>query len=877
LISTTISGMRAVIRRFRWLSGRRQLERDMDDEMRLHLELEAADLMRSGLAADEAWRRARVAFGGIERFKDEGRDARGVRWLDDLTSDARYGARQLRRSLGFASAALVTLALGIGAGTAMYSMTRAIFLTPFPFDRPESLVFLEQCGLGCRRMAVGNFLTIRRETRTLADVAASVQWGPTIRGRETTDVAAGTRVSVEYFRVIGARATLGRTFAPDDTLPGRPPVAVLADGAWRARFGADSAVIGAPIVLDGVAHTIVGIVPDGLTPERTEVFGLIPIDATAAADRFWTDYTVFARLRPGTTLADVNAELATLTARLDADSTGTKRRQRFTARALVEWNTIAWKPIVAFMTAVGFVLIIACINLAGLLLARLTAREREIAVRAAMGAGAGRLVRQLLTETLLLSGVGGLLGVATAWAIVGIARVAVPADTNSGLPGWSRLATDWHSLVLALALGALTGAVIGLGPAYRFSRPDLVEALKEGMRATGGRASRLRRALVVAEVAFSIVLLSAAGLLARSTVKRAHANLGFQSDHVLTMRLRHPPERDSTRRRPADFYDRLVREVDGVPGVERAATVSFVPLTGFTSFGFDIEGRPWPEGTSRPSGRMQAATAGYFETLRIPIRRGRSFTDADDANATPVAIINETVARRFFTERGDDPLGAALILQNRRFQVVGVAGDVFHSGTNDGPWNEIYYVQQQWPRRDLSLVVRTKADPASVADAVTRVVRRYDADIGVSRVATLEALLSERLAQNTVMAVLMGVFAGIALLISAMGLYGVISYSVSQRTREFGIRLTLGADRRRLLGLVMRDGVRLAALGSAVGLAAALGVMRLMRFLLYGIDASDPLTLAGVVLTLTAIALAASYIPARRATKVDPMSSLRAE
>ena len=850
----------------------------MDDEMRLHVELEAADLARSGVPEGEAWRRARLAFGGVERFKDESRDVRGLRWLDDLTSDARYGARQLRRSPGFTIAALLTLSLGIGATTAMYSMVRALFKQPFPFERLESLVFLEQCGMNCRRMAIGNVLTIRAETRTLSDIGASVGWAPTYRGRETTDVADGTRVTVDYFRTIGARAALGRTFVPDDTVPGRPPVVVLGEAAWRSRFGADSTIVGGPVVLDGVTYTIVGVVPDRVTiPERTEVFGLIPVDAKTLADRYWTDYTVFARLRPGKTTGDVNAELSVMTARLAAESPEAMRRQRFTARPLVDYNRVVLEPVVTFVTAVGFVLIIACINLAGLLLARLTARERELAVRAAMGAGSGRLARQLLTETLILSALGGLAGVAMSWAIVGAARASVPADMNTGLPGWTSLATDLHSLAAALALGAATGALIGLGPAFRFSRPDLVASLKEGVRAAGGRASRLRRALVVAEVAFSLVLLSAAGLLARSTVNRSHANLGFRTDRVLTMRLRHPPEPDSTRRRPVDFYDRLARDVSRVPGVERAAMVSFVPLTGFTSFGFDIDGRPLPEGTSRPSGRMQAATPGYFETLDIPIRRGRSFTDTDDANATPVAIVNETLAHRFFTDRGEDPLGRTVILQNRRFQIVGVAGDVFHSGTFDGAWNEIYYPQQQWPRRDLSLVMRTRGDPVSVTDAVTRVIRKFDADLGVNRIATLDALLVDKLAQGRIETAFMAVFAAIALLISAMGLYGVISYSVSQRTREFGIRLALGAGQRQLLGLVLRDGVRLAAAGSVLGLAASLGVTRLMRFLLYGIDAADPGTLVGVVLVLAAIALGASFFPARRAAMVDPMTSLRAE
>jgi putative ABC transport system permease protein len=381
---------------------------------------------------------------------------------------------------------------------------------------------------------------------------------------------------------------------------------------------------------------------------------------------------------------------------------------------------------------------------------------------------------------------------------------------------------------------------------------------------------------VVAEVAFSLVLLSAAALLTRSMFNAYRANLGFRTDHVLTMRLRHPPEPDSLHRRPADFYDRLVAEVRRLPGVERAATVSFVPLSGYTSFGFEIAGRPLPDG-QRPSGRMQAATPGYFELLAIPLRRGRTFTERDVAGALPVAVVNETLAKRSFTDKGEDALGSVVVLQGKRFQIVGVVGDVYHSGITDRPWNEIYYPQQQWPRRDLSLVVRTSGEPAALAPAITRVVRDYDPDIGVNRVLPLETLLEERLSENRVTALLMTVFAGIALLISAMGLYGVISYSVSQRTREFGIRLALGAGRRELLRLVLGDGVKLAMIGSVLGIAGALALTRLMRFMLYGVGPGDPLTMVAVVALLGIITLAASFVPARRATRVDPMTSLRAE
>jgi predicted permease len=507
------------------------MERDMDDELRLHLELETEDLIRTGLEPNEAYRRARALFGGVERYKEEGRDARGVRWIDDVRSDARYGARQLRRSPAFAIAALITLGLGIGAATMMYSTVRALFVSPFPFANLDQLVFIEQCGISCKRASIGNYVSIRDEIRTLDGVAAFTGWSPTYRGRESTDVARGTRVTAEFFTTVGVAPLRGRTFIASDTLSDAEPVVVVSEAMWRTRFGGDSSIVGHRMILDGIAYTIIGIIPARYTvPGLTEVWAILPIDAKAARERYWTDWTVFGRLRDGSTLVQLNAELSALRGRLAVEYPDAMQRVRLTAWPLAGYNHGAWKPIATFMAAVGFVLVIACINLAGLLLTRLSARQRELTVRAAMGASTARLTRQLLTETLMLSVFGGVAGISTAWAFVGIARVSISGDVDSSLPGWSSLAIDPIAFVVALTLGVLTGVIIGVGPAYRFSRPNLNATLKEGVRSVGGRASRTRRLLIVAEVAFALVLLSAAALLTRSALNAYHADLGFRTD-----------------------------------------------------------------------------------------------------------------------------------------------------------------------------------------------------------------------------------------------------------------------------------------------------------------------------------------------------------
>ena len=863
-------------------------EREMDEEMRFHVEMEAAELTRGGMPPDEARRVAAATFGGVERHKDDARDAIGIRLLDDLGQDVRYAVRQLRVSPGFAAATILTLGLGVGATTTMYTIDRAITVANVAFARPDELVHFAQ-GTGgdcnaCWRLAKGNYMTVRDESRTLTGVTLVAGWSAILRGPEHTEIVSGAKVTPAMFEMLGVPALLGRTIVTADSAEGRRNAVVVSEVLWRTRFGADSNIVGSAIVLDAIPRTIVGVISARYTfPHDVMVWAPRILGPADASDRSWTNDDAIGRLRPGVTMAQARVELATIAARLGIEYPAAMKHWTIDAMPFRDWLTPGHNDKTANMlfAAVGLVLLIACTNLAGLLLARLTARQKEIAVRAAMGASAARIARQLLTETVLVTLIAGAVGAGVAAAATHLIRDGMPDFVIEQLPNWGSMGIDVTALLVALGTGAITGFIIGLWPAWQFGRPALVNVLKDGARtATSGRPSRTRRGLVIAEVAFAIVLLAAAGLLTR-TLRNLHAvHPGFRADHVLAFRITGPPRvpGDSL---PLDSlkFDRLSSMIDAVPGVIRAAAVFGAPYTHSASTnGFGIRGTESDRPGHGYSVRMIPASADYFETLEIPIVRGRAFTSNDRSGTAPVAIVDQTVARRFFATQ--DPIGRFIHIDGVYWQIVGIASDTRYD-TRDRKVamypGEVYRPMAQWPWRQAQFVVRTKGNPLDVAPAVARIVHDFDPDLALTRVQTMESVIDEDVAPDRMISGMMLGFAIAAVIIAAIGLYGLISYGVAQRVREFGIRRALGAESSALLSLVLGQGLRLAALGSLLGLAGALATTRLMGALLYGVSPVDPVTLAAVVAAMCLVGLAAAFIPARRASIADPMESLREE
>jgi putative ABC transport system permease protein len=878
--------MRRLWFRLRALLRRSALDAELDRELAYHIEEATRANVEEGFAPKEARRAALAAFGGVQQFKEATRESHGTRWLDHLTQDVRYAARQLAASPAFSGAVVLTLALGIGATTTLYTLNTTFSGDPNPLPHESQLVHVAQGTGGCNacwRITKGNYITIRDESRTLAGVSLISDWGAILRGPEHGEAIDGSRVTPGYFETLGVSAMLGRTFSAADTSSDRRNVVVLSEPFWRTQFGADSSVVGRTIVLDAAPYQIIGVVAKPLVfPRNTALWAPLMLTAADAEDRSWTDHNAVATLRPGVWLPQARAELAAIGARVAAAYPTAMRNWTFDAMPFAAWRTTGGGDQVRMLgISVSLLLLMACINLAGLLIARLTVRRRELAVRAAMGADASRIARQLLTETIALTVIGGGLGGALAAGVVRAVRVGMPPFIREAVPGWDALHVDWRAFVVALATGAVTGVVIGVWPAVRFAKISLVDVLKDGAPSTSasGGVSKTRRALVVAQTAFAIVLLAAAGLLARSLRNLSAVEPGFRVDHVLTLRVSAPP-RPPGSTEPVDSlrFDRLANAFTVLPGVTNAAAVFGLPYGQMASTqGFTIDGRTG-DAAREVSVQMVSVTPDYFATLQIPIVRGRVFTSADHSGAPRVTIIDQTVARRHF--RDENPVGRAIVIDSLPWTIVGVAGDVHnnargsHVSLNAG---EVYRPSAQAPRRWMQVILRTRADPSTVAQDVIRTLGAFSTDLAATRIEPMEQLVDDGTALDKALAAMVTGFAAAAVLITAVGLYALISYGVATRTREFGIRRALGAESSAIAALVLGQGLRLAAVGAVVGVAGALAVMRLLRSLLFGVSPADPLTLGAVVALMCGVGIASAYVPARRAVRVDPMTCLREE
>src|SRR5450432_25605 len=799
-----------------------------------------------------------------------------------IAQDLRYAARRLWKAPGFSVLAMVALALGMGATTAIFSVVYAVLLKPLPFRAPERLLVIWEKNPAQNRyrmfVAPVNFLEWRKQSREMEGMAAfqdiriTLTGGP--NGHIDPEELNCQRVTADFFPLLGVQPVAGRAFRTEEDQPGHISFVLLSQSLWQRRFGGDPAIMGKTIRLRNQPYTVVGVLPPGFSLMTRDVDLWTPLGLSPNNSRF---LTVIGRLRAGTTEDRARAEIETIGSRLEQASPALNQGWRPSLYGLEsELTGTVRQALWVLLGAVGFLLLMACVNVANLLLAQGANRRKEIAVRTALGAGRGRIVTQLLSESLILALGGGILGMLLAGAGVGlVARLG-----QAGIPRLAEARVDANLFLFALSISLATGILFGIAPAWQTSGSNLNEALTEGDRGgTTGRSGRiLRNSLVVVEVALAVLVLIGAGLLVRSFARLRSVDPGFQSSGLLTARIPMGGGPNTALDRRVVFFQQVLDRVAALPGVQSAAGVNGLPLTGLGvgSF-FTLEDRPAPMPEQRPMGLLRSVTPGYFRTMGIPLLAGRFFTDADGKSAAPVILVNQTLARRFWPH--GNPLGVRLVLDtdSRTAQVAGVVGDVKPDRVEDEDWPTIYDPYAQAPVATLNLVVRTSRSPLSLASAVEREVHRLDPDQAVANVRSMDTVVDEAFAGARFNTVLLGIFAAIAFTLAAGGIYGVVSYDVTRRTHEVGIRMAVGAQPGDVLRLVVGQGARLAAIGIGAGLAAAYGLTRLMSTMLFGVKPTDFYTFAAIPTLLGAVALLASYLPSRRAMALDPVTALRHE
>ena len=808
--------------------------------------------------------------------------------MGTFLQDIRYGLRRIVQNPGFSAIAVLTLALGIGATSTIFSVVNAVLLRPLPFHDPQHLVAVSQVTTdtqaGAVPMSFTKYEAIRDQSQSLARIAVYYPISPSLGGESEPEQIAAARVSGDLFGLLGVAPQLGRGFDAAEMTPGGADAAVITDGLWHRRFGGEPTVLGRTLRLDGKDVTVVGVLPAAFRfplqlpepqvwmPRVSEPDALTPAQVHSGAS-----YLSFvARLQPGRTIAQAQAELDTINARYReqygsyVDATRFRLQAQSLAESLVGTSR---PPLALLLAAVAFVLLIVCTNVASLQLARGSARVREMAVRKALGASRVRLVRQLLVESLALSLVGGALGLLLALAAVPLAQ-QITAGT---LPRLEETRVDGTVLLFSLALCGLTAVAFGVVPALHASRGDLQTGLRQGGRGSSDGAARSRlRVLFVGEVAVALVLLTGAGLLVRSLAGLVSVDPGFKPQGVTAIPITLPVARYSQPARQADLFRQLLERAAALPGVKAAAATSYVPLSGAFRFVFFCpEGRVCEGIGKDPVIAQRQITPDYFEATRTPLRRGRAFTAADTAQSLPVVIVNETTARRYWP--GADPIGKHLANSRDKVQreVVGVAADVKFRSLDAPNIEEMYLPLAQSPWPSMTVLVRSDTDPRPLVAAVRRELARLDPDIAVSGVQSLDEIVSGSVAQPQLVERVVAVFAALALVLASIGIYGVMSYSVAERTRELAVRMALGAGPREILRLVLGEGLGLTAAGLVLGLAVSLAATRLMSSLLFGVSATDPVTFGGAVAVLAATALLASFLPARRGMRLSPVRALR--
>ena len=800
-----------------------------------------------------------------------------------LIQDIRYGVRMLARSPGFAAIAILTLALGIGANTAIFSLVNAILLRPLPFRQSQQLVVMFGHTAQIRRTGISyaDFEDWRKQNRSFAGLSLWQSQSVNLTGQERPERLRGSFVSANFFQLLGISPAMGRTFLPGEDEPGRDRVVVVNYSLWQNRFGGDRNFIGKHLILNGAEFTVVGILPANfdfpVDTDRDEIWMPITAYPNLSRERKETNLIAFGLRNPGVTLAQAQAELSLIARNLAKEYPDADGQRDALVTPLQEIVNEELRPLLLVLSAaVGFVLLIACANVANLLLARAAAREKEMALRAALGAGRLRLARQMLTETLLLWIAGGAFGlVAGAWALPALlasAPVTMPPGISIKLDG---TAFAFTGLVTALA-----GLLSGLGPAVQFSRPDLNQSLKEGGKISGESAgpARLRTVLLVAQVASSLILLAGAGLMVRTMMRISGVDPGFQAQNLLTLEYRLPQVNYPLGVLQWNFHQRVVERVSALPGVRSAAISQGVPFSG--NIGNEpviLLDRPPAVPGQEPLMELNVTDSHYFATLGIPLIEGRTFSEGDRAGTTPVAVISRTIAERYWP--GRNPIGKQIELldEKKPATIVGVVGNIRQRNLEDAAPGQLYFAYAQNPNIFATLIVRTERDPMSMANAVRQAVWSVDGDQPMWKVRSQEFLLARSIGDRRYLALLLTVYSGLALLLASVGIYGVLSYSVSRRIREIGVRMALGAQKGDVLRLVLFQGMARVLAGIVFGWLGALGITQLMSKLLYGVKPSDPLTFITGAGILAAVALVACYLPARRAMRVDPMVALRYE
>ncbi len=872
--------------RLRNLRKKDALDRNLDDELRSHLEMRANDSAAAGMSPDEARYDAQKRFGNATLMKERTRDVDILAWLESVGQDIRYAGRMLRKNPGFTAVAVLTLALGIGPNTAMFSVLNAVLLRPLPYPHPERLVELHESSTQNGQLSVSfpDFQDWQKQQTVFEHLALYRHSGVNLTGMGEPERLWGAVASADLFQILKLTPVLGRVFSPEEDRPGSVPSAILSYGLWQRHFGGDLHIIGKTLILNDVPHTVIGVLPDiPSIPRSAELWtSLGPQAAKPELNRRSNHmgYSALGQLKAGANLDQARVELNTIASRLATQFSDSNTGESVVLTPLLD-NLVGEyrRGLFLLAGAVGFVLLIACANLANLLLAKGAARQQELAMRSALGAERARIIRQLLTESMILALAGGGLGVLCA----GWARGAILMLAPAGAARFQETHLDGTVLAFSLGLSLFTGLLFGSLPAWKLARTNLRGVTHDGGRGSSDSSAkrRLRQTLVTSEVALTLVLLVSAGLLVQSLMRMESVNLGFNPNNLLMTVVDLSAGRYGDDSKVNAFYDQLLARVRALPGVRGATLNSSPPLDTGWETGFDVEGRPpFPVGKG-PLAEISIVDSDYFRVMEIPVLRGRAFGPQDTHDGPPSILIDEAFARRIWP--GEDALGKHLLIsintpRPKTFAVVGILPTVRLYGYSEEPhFLQLYFSQSQFAIASPTLLVRSSGDPSALAAPIRRIVYDLDPNQPVFAVRTLENDLKDSISSPHLMVSLLTVFAALALLLAICGLYGVVSYAVSQGRREIGIRVALGAQPSQILWRVLSQGARPALIGVAIGLVGSFAVTRLLRGLLYGVSVVDPATFVAVPVLLTMVVLLACYMPARRALRVDPTVALRYE